>query len=184
MWYDDAGDVVGIVGICVILICVEFVLENWHHKEHYLVLERVVGKKYMTNDSIADMITMIRNASMVRKGYVVMDYTKMRESIAGILKAEGYIVGFEKTTHMKGKKKQSEFPALRLELKYDPTGVAAISNLKRISKPGRRVFTGKDDISHVLNGIGVSIISTSKGLMTNRNARKAGIGGEVLFEIY
>lgn len=127
-------------------------------------------------DPIADMLTRIRNASMVRKHEVVIPHSKVKEQILTVLHREGYITSFsvEGDKHMK---------QLVVQLKY-VRNRPAMSNLKRISKSGRRVYTGKDEMPRVLNGLGIAIISTSKGIMTSHEAVKSGVGGEVLCEIY
>jgi len=127
-------------------------------------------------DPIADMLTRIRNAIAVRKQEVVIPFSKIKFEIAQILKKEGYIEKLEK--------KQDNFTQIRIGLKYSKDNGLVIQSLKRISKPGRRVYTGKDELPRVLNDLGIAIISTSQGLMTNREAKKRGIGGEVLCEIY
>ena len=126
-------------------------------------------------DPIADMLTRIRNAVAVRKAELVLPYSKIKLGIAKILKQEGFIEEVEKITE--------NFPALRLVLKYNDKE-PAISHLKRISKPGLRVYVSREDIPYVLNNLGIAIISTSRGLMTNRQARRGKIGGEVLCEIW
>lgn len=137
-------------------------------------------------DPIADMLTRIRNASLVKKGEVFLPLSKIKLNIAKILEREGFV---SKVSLVSGgddlKKNQSaKFDQIRIVLRYDDQGQPRISSLKRISKPGRRVYADKDGLGQVLNGLGLSIISTSKGLMTNREARKEKIGGEVICEIY
>jgi len=129
----------------------------------------------MMTDPIADMLTRIRNAVAVRKAEIVLPYSKIKFSIAKILKAEGFISEAEKI--------MERFPAIRLVLKYNEQQ-PAINHLKRISKPGQRVYVSREEIPYVLNNLGLAILSTSKGLMTNRQARRAKIGGEVLCEIW
>ena len=126
-------------------------------------------------DPIADMLTRIRNALAVKKTKVVLPHSKIKLAIAGILKQRGYINDFEKT--------DDNYGEIKISLKYQ-NGKPAISNLKRISKPGRRVYAPKDDLPRVLNNLGIAILSTSQGLMTNIDAKKKGVGGEVLCEIY
>jgi small subunit ribosomal protein S8 len=137
----------------------------------------------MITDPIGDMLTRIRNASAVRKSEVIMPMSKMRQEIAKILKAEGWIYDFEVLSG-KESNKNNVFAELRIVLKYKKSGRSAISNLKRISKPGLKVYVSKDELPKVLNNLGMAIISTSQGLMTNKQARKMGVGGEVLCEIY
>lgn len=129
----------------------------------------------MMTDPIADMLTRIRNAQGVRKGAVSMPYSKLKLAIATILKQEGYIADVR--TEENGRKE------LVLELLY--TGrTPKIQSITRESKPGHRAYRKADEIPHVLNGYGIAIISTSKGLMTDKDARQAGIGGEVLCSVY
>lgn len=127
-------------------------------------------------DPIADMLTRIRNASAVRKPEVVIPHSKLKEQILGVLHQEGYVQSFV----VEGK---APTKLIIVQLKYDHNR-PVISSLKRISKSGRRVYAGKDEVPSVLNGLGVAIISTSQGLMTSQEARKQGVGGEVLCEVY
>jgi small subunit ribosomal protein S8 len=124
------------------------------------------------SDPIADMLTRIRNAQGVEKTEVVMPASKVKVAIAGVLKDEGYIDGFEVNPN-DGK------PQLRIGLKYY-AGRPVIERLERVSKPGLRVYKGRNDIPRIMNGLGVAIVTTPKGVMTDRKARAAGVGGEVL----
>ncbi len=134
------------------------------------------------NDPIADMLTRIRNAAMTGHNAVAMPSSKLKVSIAEILKSEGFIDGFqvvddEKTGHR----------VLRLKLKYvgqRRSRKPVISGLERVSRPGRRIYTKKDDIPWVLSGIGIAILSTPKGVMTGNRARQLGVGGEVLCKVW
>lgn len=126
-------------------------------------------------DPIADMLTRLRNALAVKKAEVIIPCSKIKLAIADILKKNGYIVDYEKT--------DDNYGEIKVVLKYRD-GKPAITFLKRISKPGRRVYVPKDEIPVVLNSLGIAIISTSQGVMTNKSAKKAGVGGEVLCEIY
>ncbi|HUT22368.1 MAG TPA: 30S ribosomal protein S8 [Candidatus Bipolaricaulota bacterium] len=126
-------------------------------------------------DPIADMLTRIRNASAVKKLEVVIPFSKIKQSIADILVEEGFIEEV--------KKKEEIFPELILKLKYN-NNKSVIRHIQRISKSGRRVYAGKDKLPIVLNNLGIAILSTSKGIMTNRKAKKSGVGGEVICEIY
>ncbi len=128
-------------------------------------------------DPIADMLTRIRNANTVNKETVSMPSSKKLVAIAQIMKDEGYITDFEVTE----KAPQNE---LTITLKYGPKRTKVIRGLRRISKPGLRIYAGKNDLPRVLGGLGTAIISTSQGVMTDRDARKAGIGGEVLAYIW
>ena len=123
-------------------------------------------------DPIADMLTRIRNGQKARKVSVAMPASKEKEAIAAVLKDEGYITDF--ATSGDGATK-----ALTVELKYFE-GTPVIENVRRISKPGLRVYRGKEDLPKVLGGLGVAIVSTSAGVMSDRKAREKGIGGEVL----
>ena len=124
------------------------------------------------SDPIADMLTRIRNAQMVQKVSVVMPASKLKTAIAEVLKAEGYIEGFA----LKGEATKAE---LEIALKYY-AGKPVIEHIERVSRPGLRVYKGRHDIPSVMNGLGVAIVTTPKGVMTDRKARQAGIGGEVL----
>jgi small subunit ribosomal protein S8 len=124
------------------------------------------------SDPIADMLTRIRNAQGVEKTTVVMPSSKVKVAIASVLKDEGYVENFA-VTNDAGK------PVLTIELKYY-AGRPVIERLERVSKPGLRIYKGRDAIPQVLNGLGVAIVSTSRGVMTDRKARADGVGGEVI----
>jgi small subunit ribosomal protein S8 len=126
-------------------------------------------------DPISDMLTRIRNAALVIKAEVIIPFSKIKLEIAKIMEKEKFISGFE----ILEKERQ-----LKVFLKYGREGSSVIRKLTRISKPGKRVYTSKDNLPKVLGGLGVAIVSTSGGLMTAREAAKAGLGGEVLCEIY
>jgi len=129
-------------------------------------------------DPIADMLTRIRNAMNARIDVVEVPASKIKEGILRILKQEGYIRDYERV-------EDGKQGILRVYLKYDPRlKKFAIEGLKRISKPGRRVYVSKDEIPRVLSGYGIAIISTSKGLMTDREARREGVGGEVICYVW
>jgi len=135
-------------------------------------------------DPISDMLTRIRNASAVKKSEVVLPMSKIKHEIAKILERDGWIEKVE-IIKEKGKKNgKAAFDSLKIILKYDFEGRPAISSLKRVSKPGLRVYASKDELPRVLNNAGIAIISTSQGLMTNKEARKKKVGGEVICEIY
>ena len=127
------------------------------------------------SDPIADMLTRIRNAQSAQKVAVVMPSSKLKVAIAGVLKDEGYIDEF--AVRENGGK-----PLLDIALKYY-AGRAVIERIDRVSKPGLRVYRGKDNLPQVMNGLGVAIVSTPKGVMTDRKARAANVGGEVLFVV-
>ena len=131
----------------------------------------------MVQDKIADMLTRIRNANQLKYDTVEVIGTKMTLGIAEILKREGYISDFKYEKDTKGDK-------LTLNLKYGEKKERVITGLKRISKSGLRVYAKNNEIPRVLNGLGIAIISTSKGLMTDKEAREAGLGGEVLAYIW
>jgi small subunit ribosomal protein S8 len=124
------------------------------------------------SDPIADMLTRIRNAQCVEKSSVSMPSSKIKVAIASVLKDEGYIESFAVTG-------DSARPELEIELKYY-AGRPVIERIERVSRPGLRVYKGRNDIPQVMNGLGVAIITTPRGVMTDRKARQAGIGGEVL----
>ncbi len=128
-------------------------------------------------DPIADMLTRIRNAIAANHSRVDVPGSKLKMEVARILKEEGYINNF--VTKGEGVKY-----AIRIFLRYDAKGTSSITHLSRISRPGRRVFVGAAEIPRVLGGYGVNIVSTSKGLMSGKNARKENVGGEILAEIY
>jgi small subunit ribosomal protein S8 len=124
------------------------------------------------SDPIADMLTRIRNAQATEKTTVVVPASKVKRAIAQVLKDEGYIEDFAQRD-LDGK------PVIEIGLKYY-AGKPVIEKLERISRPGLRIYKGREDIPRVMNGLGVAIVSTSKGVMTDRRARETGIGGEVL----
>jgi small subunit ribosomal protein S8 len=124
------------------------------------------------SDPISDMLTRIRNAQLIGHAEVSMPASKLKASIAQVLKDEGYIEDF-------ALRDEAGKPQLRIGLKYY-AGRPVIERLERVSKPGLRVYKGRDDIPKVMNGLGVAILSTSRGVMTDRKARADGVGGEVL----
>jgi small subunit ribosomal protein S8 len=130
-------------------------------------------------DPIADMLTRIRNANIAMHDEVKMPSSKLKEALAGLLEKEGYIVGFSIEDNPKG-------PGLYLniDLKYSPERKRVISGLRRVSKPGLRVYRKHDELERVLGGLGIAVLSTSKGLMTDREARRQRIGGEVLCHVW
>ncbi len=128
-------------------------------------------------DPIADMLTRIRNAQMRGKSTVMTPGSKLRAWVLDVLADEGYIRGYEKVTGSDG------HPAIEISLKYYD-GIPVIRELKRVSKPGRRVYMGSNDIPTVRQGLGVSIVSTSKGVMSDASARSANVGGEVLCTVF
>jgi small subunit ribosomal protein S8 len=135
-------------------------------------------------DPISDMITRIRNAVVAKHTRVDLPASKLKAEIARILQDEGYIQGFRMVEAAAEKTGQQPRPMIRLFLKYGPHGERVISGLERISRPGRRVYLGVEDVPTVLGGLGTSILTTSRGVMTGRAARKAGVGGEVLCNVW
>ncbi len=130
-----------------------------------------------TTDPIADMLTRIRNANSAKHKEVDVPASNMKRAIAQILLDEGYIASFEEI-------KDEKQGMLRITLKYDENGKRVIDGLKRISKPGLRIYVNKDELPQVLNGLGIALISTSKGIKTDKEARKEGLGGEVLAYVW
>ena len=135
-------------------------------------------------DPIADMITRIRNAVTAKHTRVELPASKLKAEIARILQDEGYIQGFRLVESPAEKSGRQARQMIRTFLKYGPHGERVISGLERISRPGRRVYLGVDDVPSVLGGLGTSILTTSRGVMTGRAAKKAGVGGEVLCNIW
>ena len=133
-------------------------------------------------DPIADMLTRIRNAVTAKHTRVDMPSSRLKTDIARILQDEGYIQGFKLLDDQAQEK--GGIKTLRLFLKYGPHGEKLITGVERISRPGRRVYFGRDDVPVVLAGLGTSILTTSRGVMTGREAVKAGVGGEVLCNIW
>ena len=131
----------------------------------------------MVNDPIADMLTRIRNASMVKQKQVVMPSSKMKVGIARILTEEGFVDGFGVTD-------EKPQPNLVVRLKYTAQGRPVITGLERVSRPGRRYYSGAKDIPWVRSGLGINIVSTPKGLMTGRKARRERLGGEILCNVW
>ena len=125
------------------------------------------------SDPIADMLTRIRNGSRVSKPEVKIRASKVCEGVAGVLKSEGYIDDYDRIDD--GKQ-----GLLRVALKYSREGVPAITEIKRVSKPGRRIYSNMNDMPEVLGGLGIVIVSTNKGVMSDRNCRKENVGGEMI----
>jgi small subunit ribosomal protein S8 len=130
-----------------------------------------------SSDPIADMLTRIRNAIMARHDSVLVPTSRTKLAIARILKKEGFIADYEL---LKGKPQR----AIRIHLKYDDKNEPILSGLERVSKPGLRVYVGRDEIPRIQGGLGVAIISTSQGVMTGQQAWKKGIGGELLCQLW
>ena len=128
-------------------------------------------------DPIADMLTRIRNANVVKHETVDVPASNMKKELSRILLEEGFIRGYDVI-------EDGKQGIIRIQLKYGQTGERVISGLKRISKPGMRVYAAKNEVPRVLNGLGISIISTSKGILTDKQARKEGVGGEVICYVW
>ena len=143
-----------------------------------LILPPVIYKgKRMNTDPIADMLTRIRNANMVSHPSVEMPSSKLKVQLAKLLKEEGFITDYNV-------KEDGKFKVLEITLKYDAKNKPVITKLERISKPGLRNYSKAKNLPKVLGGMGIAIVSTSKGLLTDRKARKENIGGEVLCYVY
>ena len=132
-------------------------------------------------DPISDMLTRVRNAVASKHARVDVPTSKLKAEIARILADEGYISGFKLVDETSADGRRS---VIRLFLKYGPHGEKVISGLQRVSRPGRRVYFGRDDVPHVLGGLGTSILTTSRGVMSGRDAVRAGVGGEVLCNVW
>ena len=130
----------------------------------------------MMTDPIADMLTRIRNAQAVHKEELVFPHSKIKHEIAKLLARENFIESTEKVVN--------KFDEIRIVLKYKEDGKPSIEHIKRISKPGQRIYVGKDSLPRILNDLGVAVLSTSDGIMTNKKARRVKVGGELLFEIW
>ncbi|MCJ7682802.1 MAG: 30S ribosomal protein S8 [Desulfobacteraceae bacterium] len=128
-------------------------------------------------DPIADMLTRVRNAQKASHELVNIPSSKLKINVAKVLKSEGFIKNFRIIS-------DGQHRFIKIFLKYDKEGVAIIEGIKRVSKPGCRVYAGSDEVPKVLNGYGINILSTSKGLMTDNEARKTGIGGEILCAVW
>ncbi len=131
-------------------------------------------------DPISDMLTRIRNAQAAKKAEVVLPFSKFKYNLANLLVEEGWLLGVEK----KAKGGKRPFDEIKIKLKYKSNGKPAILSLKRVSKPGRRVYADCRNMPYILNNLGIAVISTSKGLISNKKARKEKIGGEIVCEIY
>ncbi len=131
----------------------------------------------MLTDPLADMMTRIRNAVRVERAHVDMPLSKVKRGVAEVLKREGYIWDWKEV-------ESEPAPMLRLELKYGPNGERVVQRIRRISRPGRRVYAGAGDLRPVLGGMGIYVVSTSAGMLSDREARTKGVGGEVICEIY
>ena len=133
----------------------------------------------MMTDPIADMLTRIRNAVRIERPVVEMPHSKVKRGVAEVLKREGYIWDWREE-----EAKDTPGTLLLIDLKYGPNGERVIRHIKRVSKPGRRVYSGAKELRPILNGLGISIISTSRGVVSDREARQKNLGGEVLCELW
>lgn len=131
----------------------------------------------MMTDPIADMLTRIRNAVRIERPQVELPVSKVKRGLAEVLKREGYIWDWEEVA-------SQPVNQLRIHLKYGPNGERLIRHIRRVSRPGRRVYSGADKLRPVLNGLGITVISTSRGVISDREARQRNLGGEVLCEIW
>lgn len=131
----------------------------------------------MMTDPVADMLTRIRNAVAIERPFVDMPYSKEKHAIANALQREGFIWDSEVIEHQ-----PSNY--LRINLKYGPNGERVIQQIQRVSKPGRRVYSGVTDLPNVLQGLGIAVVSTNKGVLSNREAREQRVGGEVLCTVW
>jgi len=131
----------------------------------------------MMTDPVADMLTRLRNALANETPFVDIPYSSLKVDIAQALQREGYIWDFEVF-------ESSPRNVIRVNLKYGQNGERVIQSIKRVSRPGRRIYSGKDTLPNVLQGLGVALVSTNQGVLSNREARSRGLGGEVLCEIY
>jgi small subunit ribosomal protein S8 len=131
----------------------------------------------MMTDPIADMLTQIRNAVRVERSHVEMPSSKVKRGLAEVLKREGYIWDWQEVNSQPSNR-------LRIELKYGPNGERVIQTIRRISKPGRRVYSSARELRPILDGLGIRIISTSRGVISDREARQRNLGGEVLCEVW
>ena len=148
----------------------------------------------MMTDPIADMLTRIRNASRIEKPAVEMQATKLKVAIAKVLVDEGFVLGYRTGKYVKNAEGTDEFQEVRslgdahvvlqVFLKYGPEGEQVIRHIERYSSPGKRVYQGYKDVKRVLDGLGIAILSTSRGVMSDRQARQAKVGGEVLATVW
>lgn len=147
----------------------------------------------MMTDPIADMLTRIRNANSIERPAVEMPANGLKLSIAQVLKEEGFVLDFQLGQYVDGNVKDFQpvgkisdvtKPILRVYLKYGPDGEKVIRNIDRASKPGRRLYRGRSSLPRVLDGLGIAVISTSKGVMSDRKARREGVGGELICTVW
>ncbi len=128
-------------------------------------------------DPISDMLTRIRNGQAVAKKEIILPFSKIKYEIGKLLVREGFLESAEKIS-------ETKFNQIKLVLKYDENDKPAVEHIKRVSKPGQRIYVSQGDIPKILNGLGLAVLSTSQGIITNKKARRMKIGGELLFEIW
>lgn len=176
--FADVGDADASERTCGTSISAASVFANSQAKERSREFNAQAGNELFNtmHDPIADMLTRIRNASRVKKQTVRVPYSRVKHEIARVLKSEGFLVNVEK--------EETPLAELVLTLKYLPGGRAAIVRIARVSKQGNRIYRPAKLLPYVLNNLGIAVVSTSKGIMTNKQARKENLGGEVLCEIY
>lgn len=138
----------------------------------------------MITDPVADMLTQIRNALAAKKPEVVLPHSRLKHDLAKIFANHGWLEKIETVDFLGREGKHGNFKSLKLTLKYGATGLPAISGLKRVSRPGQRIFAKVSEISRFRLGLGATVLSTSKGLMTDKEAKKAKLGGEVICQIW
>jgi small subunit ribosomal protein S8 len=158
-----------------------FASASWQIRDLSLAFAKQAGKggdcNTMMTDPIADMLTRIRNAVRIEKSQVELPLSKVKKGVADVLKREGYIWDWSEI-------EAAPSNLLKLELKYGPNGERVIRHIKRVSKPGRRVYSRARDLKPILQGLGISVVSTSRGVVSDREARQRNLGGEVLCEIW
>ncbi len=159
------------------MICAGSVFASSPAAAKFRGLLKQAGDRFMTHDPIANMLTQIRNALAVKKQEVILPYSKLKHNLAKLLETQGWVEKVEEAG-MEPKK------SLKLMLKYYGDGLSAIAGVKRVSKPGQRIYAKAQDIPKYRLGIGATIISTSKGLMTDQEARKEKMGGEIICQIW
>lgn len=135
-------------------------------------------------DPISDLLTRIRNASAVKKADIVLPYSRLRHEVAKLLETEKYVLRTEKIPAAKVGEEGPRYDQLRIVMRYRSNGTPVIRHIKRVSRPSRKVYVTVEKIPTILNGLGLAVLSTSKGLLTNAQARKEKIGGELMFEIW
>jgi small subunit ribosomal protein S8 len=133
-----------------------------------------------SSDPVGDMLAMIKNAYGRRHKRVSLTHSRMKEGVAKVLRSEGYL----EDVKMVQDEKRKEIRTLHLYLKYDSDGSSVISEIKRVSKPGCRIFSGVDSLARIMDGLGVQVLSTSKGIMSDRQARKERVGGELICKVW